>query len=70
MANPKRKWTRSRRDSRRASNWRLSLGSSSVCSQCGKAKLSHRVCPSCGFYDGKLVVPKKEKKSKENPEQK
>jgi hypothetical protein len=22
------------------------------------------VCPHCGFYDGSLVIPKKEKKSK------
>ncbi|MBI4052119.1 MAG: 50S ribosomal protein L32, partial [Elusimicrobia bacterium] len=27
----------------------------------------HRVCSSCGFYDGKLIVPKKEKKKEEPP---
>jgi len=33
----------------------------------------HRICPHCGFYDGSLVLPKKEKKSKkgstDNPEE-
>ena len=31
MPNPKRKHTRSRRDSRRASNWRLNISSLSTC---------------------------------------
>jgi large subunit ribosomal protein L32 len=26
--------------------------------------MPHRVCPECGFYNGKLIVPKKVKKSK------
>jgi hypothetical protein len=24
--------------------------------------MPHRVCPSCGFYNGELIVAKKEKK--------
>jgi len=31
--------------------------------------LPHRVCAACGFYNGRLEVPKKEKK-KEGGEQK
>ena len=31
------------------------------CSNCGKAKLSHRVCPSCGYYKGKQVMTIKSK---------
>lgn len=66
MPNPKRRHTRSRRDSRRAANWRLELGTPSVCKQCGGHHAPHRVCPHCGFYDGNLIVPKavKEKKGK------
>lgn len=64
MPNPKRKHTRSRRDSRRASNWKLELGGSSACKQCGSLHAPHRVCSNCGFYNGVLVAPKKEKKSK------
>lgn len=26
------------------------------CSNCAKYKLSHRVCPHCGFYKGKQVI--------------
>ena len=64
MPNPKRKHTRSRRDSRRAANWRLELGNSSLCPQCGGHREPHRMCPHCGFYAGSLVLPKKEKKEK------
>jgi len=26
------------------------------CPQCGAARMSHRVCPSCGTYKGRQVV--------------
>ena len=28
----------------------------SVCPNCLEAKLSHRVCPHCGYYKGKQVI--------------
>jgi large subunit ribosomal protein L32 len=31
----------------------------SRCSNCGETMRPHRVCPACGFYDGKEVVAKK-----------
>jgi large subunit ribosomal protein L32 len=31
------------------------------CQNCGKAKLSHRVCPHCGYYKGKQVITIKSK---------
>ncbi|MDT8287325.1 MAG: 50S ribosomal protein L32 [Elusimicrobiales bacterium] len=65
MPNPKRKHTASRRDSRRAQNWKLELKSLSGCPQCGAMRLPHRVCSSCGSYNGKLEVPRKEKKKEE-----
>ena len=64
MPNPKRKHTRSRRDSRRSANWRLTAQSLSKCSNCGAPHLPHRVCPACGSYKGKLVLPVKQKASK------
>lgn len=66
MPNPKRKHTRSRRDSRRAQNWKLDRIPLSVCSnpKCGKLHLPHTVCGECGFYNGRLVVAPKTKKSK------
>lgn len=68
MPNPKRKHTRSRRDSRRASNWRLETAGRSACKQCGGEHVPHRVCPHCGFYGGELVLPKKEKKKQSGGE--
>ena len=32
-----------------------------ACPNCGEMKLSHNICPSCGFYDGKQVITIKEK---------
>jgi large subunit ribosomal protein L32 len=26
------------------------------CGQCGSAVVSHRVCPSCGYYKGRQVL--------------
>lgn len=64
MPNPKRKHTPHRRDSRRSANSKIEALNSNTCPNCGAAKLPHRVCPSCGFYNGKLIVPKKAKKAK------
>lgn len=55
MPNPKRRHTRARRDRRRAHD-ALDTMSSSTCPNCGVAKMPHRVCPSCGFYRGKLAI--------------
>ncbi len=64
MANPKKKHTPMRRDMRRSANFKLEAPSASNCSNCGAAKLPHRVCPSCGFYKGELVSPPKTRKKK------
>ncbi len=55
MATPKGKTSKARRNSRRA-NWKLSLPGIVKCPRCQKMKLSHRVCKSCGYYDGEQVV--------------
>ncbi|MFA6142299.1 MAG: 50S ribosomal protein L32 [Candidatus Omnitrophota bacterium] len=66
MALPKRKHSKSRRDKRRGGNSKMYVANLSVCSQCKKPRLPHRVCPFCGYYNGKLVVAieVKEKKKK------
>ncbi len=56
MAVPKRKVSKARRDKRRSSVWKLKLPGMVECPQCHEMKLSHRVCKSCGYYDGKQVV--------------
>lgn len=56
MAVPKRKTSKARRDKRRSNVWKISAPSMVKCSSCGKYKLNHRVCPSCGYYKGREVV--------------
>ena len=56
MAVPKKKTSKSRSRSRRASAWRLDAPASSVCPQCRQAKLPHVVCPTCGWYKGRQAV--------------
>ncbi len=67
MPNPKRKHTRSRRDLRRSSNSKLTAANITACSNCGSARLPHNICPTCGFYGGKLVKQIKVKKDKTQP---
>jgi len=66
MANPKRKHSNTRTNTRRAHD-ALKVRQVGRCSQCGAAILPHRVCVTCGHYRGRqvLVVKTKEKKTKE-----
>lgn len=32
----------------------------SICSNCGEAKLPHRACPHCGYYNNRPVIEGKE----------
>ncbi|OQA92704.1 MAG: 50S ribosomal protein L32 [Elusimicrobia bacterium ADurb.Bin231] len=64
MANPKRRHSTSRQNKRRT-HWKLSAVGSILCPQCKMPKLSHRVCPSCGFYNNVSVVKIKTKKTEE-----
>lgn len=55
MAVPKHRKSKARRDTRRAQNVRLSAASLSLCPQCKRPKLPHRVCIHCGFYKGREI---------------
>jgi large subunit ribosomal protein L32 len=58
MPNPKRRMSKSRRDKRRT-HYKASAPSLGVCSNCGEMKLTHRACPSCGYYNEKsMLIPK------------
>jgi len=61
MAVPKNKTSKARRDKRRSNVWRISVPGMVKCS-CGEFVLSHRVCKSCGKYDGKEIIKIEEKK--------
>jgi large subunit ribosomal protein L32 len=56
MAVPKRKTSKAKTRSRRASAWRLELPSRSVCPRCQTAKTPHVVCPNCGWYKGRQAI--------------
>ncbi|HUY29829.1 MAG TPA: 50S ribosomal protein L32 [Acidimicrobiales bacterium] len=56
MAVPKKKTSKSKSRSRRASAWTLTTPAQSRCPQCQRAKLPHVVCPSCGWYKGRQAV--------------
>jgi large subunit ribosomal protein L32 len=59
MALPKRKISRSRRDKRRTHK-KLTVPNITECTHCHQPKLSHQVCPNCGYYGGRMVIVPKE----------
>ena len=62
MAVPKGKVSRTRRDKRRGSNWKLTAPSLVKCPNCGALLLPHRACKACGYYKGRAVVKVGEEK--------
>lgn len=58
MAVPKRRTSKARQRSRSA-NWKVVAPVLTPCPQCHKPKMPHRLCPACGYYDGREVVEKK-----------
>lgn len=55
MAVPKRKQSKSRTNKRFA-NYTASAQTLVECPHCHGLKVAHKVCKSCGYYDGKEVV--------------
>ena len=54
MAVPKRRHSRSRTRKRRSHD-ALTAPGISTCVECGEPKMPHRICPSCGMYNGRSV---------------
>jgi large subunit ribosomal protein L32 len=52
---PKRKHSKGRRNRRRA-HYNLKPTTLEMCGQCKELKLPHRVCPTCGTYNGRQVI--------------
>ena len=65
MPLPKRKLSHQRTARRRAQNWKLEAPNVSECPRCHAPRLAHHVCPSCGFYNGRLVVDVQKKQRSE-----
>lgn len=66
MPLPKRRHSKTRGRKRRTF-WKLKNPILSVCPQCKQPKLSHRVCQTCGYYNGHQVIEIKVKEKKEKP---
>ena len=56
MAVPKRKTSKQRKNKRRVSSYRLNKTTVVECPNCHESKMPHRICPSCGHYDGKSII--------------
>jgi large subunit ribosomal protein L32 len=56
MAVPKKKTSKAKSRSRRASAWRLERPARSTCSRCGAVKQPHVVCLNCGWYGGRQAL--------------
>jgi large subunit ribosomal protein L32 len=62
MATPKKKVSKSRRNMRRfAAGNKLDKPTIKTCPTCNEPTRPHRVCGSCGSYEGKSVLPAKNK---------
>lgn len=56
MAVPKRRTSKTRRDKRRASSYKLPKVTIGKCPNCHEDKLPHRVCKNCGYYGGRQAI--------------
>lgn len=58
MPNPTRKHSKTRGRKRRT-HYKATAPTTMKCENCGEIKLTHRVCPNCGFYNKRsIVIPK------------
>jgi large subunit ribosomal protein L32 len=60
MAVPRNRMSNARKNSKRAHHAKQPK-QSTPCSNCGAARLSHRLCPSCGYYNNRSIVKTEEK---------
>ena len=56
MANPKRRFSKSRTLQRRSIVFRLDPPTTNLCSHCHQTKQPHRICRNCGYYNGRQVL--------------
>lgn len=60
MPVPRRRHCPARRDRRRANHKMTALQGFNECTNCSKPRLSHRVCPNCGEFKGRIYGKQKE----------
>jgi large subunit ribosomal protein L32 len=61
MAVPKRRTSHARQGKRR-SHLHVKPVQVQYCTHCNEPVLPHRVCPNCGYYQGREVVAQEEEK--------
>jgi len=59
VAVPRNRHSNARKNSKRAHHAKKEKHIS-VCSNCGKMHLSHRMCLSCGYYSGRAFLKEEE----------
>lgn len=59
MGVPKRKVSKQRGRQRRAATMKLNVPVMVSCPQCRALVLPHHLCPECGYYKAREVVPTK-----------
>lgn len=65
MAVPKKRKSKSKRDSRRANHDRIGAPTISHCPKCQAARAPHHVCPECGWYKDREVLSIKKEEAVE-----
>lgn len=65
MAVQQSKTSKMRTNTRFSNNSKLTAPNLAECPQCHELKASHRVCPKCGYYDGKQVIDTTAKEKKD-----
>jgi large subunit ribosomal protein L32 len=65
MGVPKRRVSHARQGERRA-HLAIDLPKLDECTHCHQPKRQHRVCPNCGYYDGRQAIELK-KSTDERP---
>ncbi|MCF0210292.1 MAG: 50S ribosomal protein L32 [Bacteroidales bacterium] len=62
MPHPKHRFSQTRTAKRRSHD-RVESVQLATCPNCGAVVESHRVCPECGYYRGKLAIEPEQDKS-------
>ncbi len=53
MPLPKRRHS-STRQAKRRTHYKLAAPGIATCKECNSPRLSHQICPTCGYYNGRI----------------
>ena len=55
MPNPTRRHSKSR-GAKRRTHYKAVKPEVASCPNCSELKLTHRICPNCGYYNGRYII--------------